>query len=211
MSDNVDLTQALASAQARRQAANDAEEQARKSQRDDLVGDLLLDTQTVVNDGALDHDTKVTRLRTAIAGINGQGAVPAAPAAVSAPVAPADAAPFDYNSLSEDQRQIIDMVVADGRRFTVEPSGAVKDKRYTRLTRDYQAAQAAGDDGDDDSPAVPPAAKKAASPAPAKKAAPPKKSAQAASGEEPVAEVKKPGLMDRAKAAGKAVIENAKQ
>lgn len=221
MSDNVDLAQALASAQARRQAASDAEEQARKSQRDELVGDLLFDTQTVVNDAALGHEVTVTRLQAAIAGINGQGAAPAAPSVAPAAPVSTGPAPFDYDSLSEDQQKIIDLVVAEPKRFLLEPSGAVKDKQYTKLNKDYQAQQAvapaAGGDADDDSSATPPAAKKAApakkaaSSAPAKKAAPPKKAAEPAPDEEPESDAKKPGLMDRAKAAGKAVVENARQ
>lgn len=218
MSDNVDLTQALAAAQARRQAASDAEEQARKSQRDELVGDLLFDTQTVVNDNTLGHDATVTRLQAAIAGINGQGTASAAPTVAPAAPAPTGSAPFDYDSLSEEQRQIIDMVVAEGRRFKVEPSGAVKDKKYTQLNKNYQAQQAAeatAGDADDDSSTPPPAAKKAASPAPAKKAAPPKKTAQAAPEEasEPTddSSAEKPGFLDRARAAGKAVRENITQ
>lgn len=212
MSDNVDLAQALASAQARRQAASDAEEQARKSQRDELVGDLLFDTQTVVNDAALGHEVTVTRLQAAIAGINGQGAAPAAPSVAPAAPVSTGSAPFDYDSLSEDQQKIIDLVVAEPKRFLLEPSGAVKDKQYTKLNKDYQAQQAvapaAGGDADDDSSATPPAAKKAA---PAKKAASPKKAAEPAPDEEPESDAKKPGLMDRAKAAGKAVVENARQ
>lgn len=209
MSDNVDLTQALAAAQARRQAVSDAEEQARKSQRDELVGDLLFDTQTVVNDNTLGHDATVARLQAAIAGINGQGAASAAPTVAPAAPAPAGSAPFDYDSLSEEQRQIIDMVVAEGRRFKVEPSGAVKDKQYTQLNKNYQAQQAAeatAGDTDDSSPAPSPVAKKAA---------PPKKTAQAAPEEasEPTddSSAEKPSFFDRARAAGEAVRKNITQ
>lgn len=203
MSDNVDLTQALAAAQARRQAASDAEEQARKSQRDELVGDLLLDTQTVVNDDALDHDTKVARLRTAIAGVNGQGTAPAPLAVAPAAPVPTGSAPFDYTSLSEEQRQIIDMVVADGRRFKVEPSGAVKDKKYTQLNKNYQAEQAAetaAGDADDDSSTPPPAAKKAAEAAPRQ---------ESETADDSFSE--KPSFWDRARTAGKAVRKNIQQ
>lgn len=169
---------------------------------------VKLDDEGSVN-GAVDRFEQCTAL------LNGQAPAPsAAPAPASVPASPNNAAPFDYTSLSEEQRQIIDMVVADRRRFTVEPSGAVKDKQYTKLNRNYQAeqaAQAVDSDADEDSSATPPAAKKAASPAPAKKATPPAKSAQSASSEEPAAGAKKPSLMDRAKAAGKAVVENTKQ
>lgn len=213
MSGNIDLTQALANAEARRQAAAAAEEDARKTQRSDLVGDLLYDIQTVASDDALDHDATVSRLNAAIAGINGRGVTTTVPA----PAPAAASVPFDYASLPEEARQIIDMVAADPGRFKiefkVESTGAVRDKSYNRLRREHEAAQAAaGGDEDDSSTAAQAPAKKASVPAPAKKTAPPKKAAPQPSEEEPEGgTVKKPGLMERAKAAGKAALDNAKQ
>ena len=210
MSGNIDLTQALADAEARRQAAAAAEEDARKTQRSDLVGDLLYDIQTVSNDAALDHDAKVARLRAASAGINGQGVA----GAVAQPAPAAASVPFDYASLPEEARQIIDMVAAEPGRFKIEDTGAVKDKSYTRLRREHEAAQAAAaGDEDDSSTSAQPPAKKASAPAPAKKtAAPAKKAASQPSEEEPADEASgKPGAWGRIVSKAKEAAANAKQ
>ena len=201
MPDNIDLTQAMADAEARRQAVANAEEEARKSQRNELVGDLLLDVQATANDTTLDHDAKMSRLQAARSGINGQGS------SVPAPSAPAadPAVPFDYASLSEEARRIVDMVAADPDRFKVEEWGAVKDKSYTKLRKDHQAAQAPGD-GSSAAPA--PAAKKTGASAPAAEPA------SDDSGDEPKSdEQAKSGgsAWSRIKNAAKEAAQNAKQ
>lgn len=200
MSENIDLTQAMSEAEARRQATANAEAEAQKARRSELVGDLLLDVQATANDPALDHDSKVSRLQAAIEAVNGRSGVAPAPAPVAASAA--STVPFDYASLPEAARQIIDLVAAEPGRFKIEEFGGVRDKAFGRLREAHRAEQAPAADQEDSS------ADKTSAPAPVKKSASPNKAA----GKEPEAGAeKRPGIMQRAKAAGKAALDNAKQ
>lgn len=195
------------------EAARRQDEQAREAEQARLQEELDLSAgrayagfDEVYLSDTLDHQTKLNRFRAVEPILKGQAPVTSTPEAATAPAPPASAGsvPFDYDTLPEEARRIIDLVAANPGRFKIEEFGAVKDKDFTKLRKDFQAPQAS--DAGDSSSTSP--TQKASAPASAKKVDPAKK----ASDKEPEqAPGEKPSGWARVKTAAKQAAQNAKQ
>lgn len=182
---DIDITQAMSEAEARRKAADEERQQSEKTELNALVGDLLLDTQTMLGNNELDYSAKLGRLRGADAAINGAaGTMPAQP------------------SLSDDEQQVLDAYRS--RRLVKTDQGAYRDTEWSKLhPRPVpQAAKAA-----EPVPATPP------TPAAKAKSEPPAKSdsGSTAATTDDTTDEPKVGFLDSALERGKQFWKNAKQ